>query len=95
VEELVTAMLSQWPGRWLDQRDHAAPHEASLLHLQIDKAHHRLGWKPCWDYATTVQRTVEWYFRHHQGTSALTCCLADLEAYQTVSPFFHVTTKAS
>jgi CDP-glucose 4,6-dehydratase len=95
VEELVTAMLSQWPGSWLDQSDPAGPHEANLLHLQIDKAYHRLGWVPCWDYATTVQRTVEWYFRHRQGTSALTCCLADLEAYQTVSPFLHLSTKAS
>ncbi len=95
VEELVTAMLSQWPGSWLDQRDLAPPHEANLLHLQIDKAYHRLGWAPCWDFATTVQRTVEWYFRQRQGTSALTCCLADLEAYQTVSPLLHDSTKPS
>ncbi len=84
VQELVGTMLSHWPGRWLDQRDPGAPHEANLLHLQIDKAHHRLGWQPRWDYACTVQRTVEWYRHHHQGRSALQCCLADLEAYQAL-----------
>ena len=70
-----------WP---LDQRDPHTPYEAHLLHLQIDKAHHRLGWTPRWDYATTVQRTVDWYQQHHQGRSAMACCLADLQAYQAV-----------
>ena len=84
VQELVESMLSQWGGSWLDQRDPNAPHEANLLHLQIDKAHHRLGWTPRWDYFATVQRTVKWYQHHHQGLSALECCLADLQAYQAV-----------
>jgi CDP-glucose 4,6-dehydratase len=82
VRELVTTMLSHWPGEWLDQSDPNAPHEAGLLHLQIDKAHHRLGWQPCWDYATTIARTVGWYRAVHQGASALECCLDDLHAYQ-------------
>jgi CDP-glucose 4,6-dehydratase len=84
VQELVSTMLSHWPGRWLDQRDPGAPHEANLLHLQIDKAHHRLSWQPRWDYARTVQCTVEWYRQHHLGLSAFQCCLADLEAYQAL-----------
>ena len=82
VRELVTTMLSHWPGEWLDQSDLNAPHEAGLLHLQIDKAHHRLGWHPRWDYATTIARTVGWYRAVHEGASALECCLADLQAYQ-------------
>lgn len=82
VQDLVTAMLTHWPGSWFDQRDTSAPHEANLLHLQIDKAHNRLGWAPKWDYAITVERTVEWYRRHHQGASALSCCLSDLDIFQ-------------
>ncbi len=81
VGELVATILEYWPGEWLDQSDPTAPHEANLLHLQIDKAHHRLGWQPRWDYATTLARTVGWYRAHHQGTPALECCLADLNAY--------------
>jgi CDP-glucose 4,6-dehydratase len=75
-------MLSHWPGEWLDQSDPDAPHEAGLLHLQIDKAHNRLSWQPRWDYATTIARTVGWYRAVHEGASALECCLADLHAYQ-------------
>ena len=45
VGDLVATILEHWPGEWLDQSDPTAPHEANLLHLQIDKAHHRLGWQ--------------------------------------------------
>ena len=82
VRELLASMLRHWPGEWIDQSDLDAPHEAGLLHLQIDKAHHRLGWQPRWDFATTIERTVGWYRAVHEGASALDCCLADLSAYQ-------------
>ena len=59
-------------------------HEASLLHLVIDKAHHQLGWSPRWDCATTAECTLGWYRQVQQGqASALACCLADLEGYNT------------
>ncbi|WP_413745415.1 CDP-glucose 4,6-dehydratase [Synechococcus sp. MIT S9501] len=83
VRQLVETMLSYWPGQWTDQSDPSAPHEAGLLHLQIDKAHHQLGWNPRWDYETTIKRTVGWYRAVHNGASPLESCLADLEAYQT------------
>jgi CDP-glucose 4,6-dehydratase len=82
VQELVEAALQHWPGDWQDLSDPDAPHEAGRLHLQIDKAHHQLGWRPRWDFATTVARTVSWYRAVHEGASALDCCLTDLKAYQ-------------
>ncbi len=85
VGDLVATILECWPGEWLDQSDPNAPHEAHLLHLQIDKAHHRLGWQPRWDYATTVSRTVSWYRAVHEGASPRECCLADLNAYTQVT----------
>ena len=78
-------MLSHWSGEWIDHSDPHAPHEAGLLHLQIDKAQHRLGWHPRWDYATTIDRTVGWYRSVHEGAHPLDCCLADLKAYQAAS----------
>ena len=81
VRELVGSILEHWPGAWINQSDPGAPHEAKLLHLQVDKAHHELGWQPRWDYATTIKRTVGWYLAQHQGTPALECCLADLNSY--------------
>ncbi len=85
VRELVEAALQHWPGTWQDLLDPAAPHEAGRLHLQIDKAHHQLSWRPRWDFSNTVARTVQWYKAVHEGASALDCCLADLEAYQQES----------
>jgi len=63
VGELVATILEHWPGAWLDQSDPTAPHEANLLHLQIDKAHHRLGWQPRWDDAATLcaKGSVFWW----------------------------------
>jgi CDP-glucose 4,6-dehydratase len=84
VRELVDSVLQHWPGNWQDLSDSAAPHEAGRLHLQIDKAHHQMGWRPRWDFATTMARTVGWYRAVHEGASSMACCLADLKAYQRV-----------
>jgi CDP-glucose 4,6-dehydratase len=81
VRELVEETLKHWPGPWRDCSDPGAPHEAGRLHLQIDKAHHQLGWQPRWDFATTVERTACWYRRVAEGAPALDCCLADLDLY--------------
>lgn len=75
VLELVQAALPHWPGATaaavqLDPAAAAAPHEASLLHLSSDRAHHRLGWRPRWDFAATVAQTMDWYQRHHQLAAA-------------------------
>lgn len=85
VRELVATILRYWPGEWVDQSVASAPHEANLLHLQIDKANHLLRWKPLWDYETTIERTISWYRSHHSGVPAIECCLADLNAYTSLS----------
>ncbi len=61
VGQLVEEVLKHWPGEWLDQSDHTAPHEASLLNLATDKAFHFLDWQPRWDFALTIAHTVQWY----------------------------------
>jgi len=81
VRELVEQMLLHWPGSWWDRSDPTAPHEAGRLHLQIDKVHHQLGWQPRWPFATTVERTVNWYRSVLEGESPVERCLQDLNAY--------------
>ena len=83
VQELIETMLRHWPGKWINHSDPNAPHEAGLLHLQIDKSYSRLGWQPRWNYETTIEKTINWYRATHNGESALDKCLADLEAYET------------
>lgn len=61
VAELVQEILRHWPGKWEDKSDPRAVHEAKLLNLATDKAHHFLGWSPVWPFAETIRYTVEWY----------------------------------
>lgn len=90
VHQLVEELLANWPGGagWRDVSQPADPHEAGLLHLVSDRAHHQLGWRPHWEFAITVSRTVTWYQRVHHGEMALTCCLADLHHY-TIADGYH------
>lgn len=46
---------------WRAEPDPANPHEAHLLQLDIAKATERLGWRPKWDFETTVRRTAAGY----------------------------------
>jgi CDP-glucose 4,6-dehydratase len=61
VDTLVEEVLKSWTGERLDQSDPNAHHEASLLNLSIDKAHHMLGWVPKWGFEDTIQETIDWY----------------------------------
>jgi CDP-glucose 4,6-dehydratase len=61
VAELVQEILKHWPGTWADKSDPKAVHEAKLLNLATDKAHHFLGWSPAWPFAETLKQTVAWY----------------------------------
>lgn len=61
VAQLVQEVLKHWPGKWEDKSDPHAVHEAKLLNLATDKAHHFLGWKPAWAFEDTIKETVEWY----------------------------------
>lgn len=61
VAELVQEILKHWEGKWEDRSDPQALHEAKLLNLATDKAHHLLGWSPAWSFAETIAKTVDWY----------------------------------
>lgn len=61
VRDVVEEILRHWQGKWADLSDPLAVHEAGLLNLATDKAHHLLGWKPRWHFAETIKKTVEWY----------------------------------
>mgnify|MGYP001455042954 CR=1 FL=1 len=82
VRQLVEVALQHWAGEWQDLSDATAPHEATRLHLQIDKAYHHLNWRPRWNFDTTIARTVAWYRAIYEGGNALDYCMADLDTYQ-------------
>jgi CDP-glucose 4,6-dehydratase len=66
VEALVEEVLKHWSGKWENLAEKNAPHEAGLLHLNINKAKSVLGWDPKWNFETTIQKTVEWYREVHE-----------------------------
>lgn len=67
---LVEEVLKNWPGTWEDQSDPRAAHEATLLHLSIDKAWHHLKWRPNWGFQTAVEETVRWYRRFFESSGS-------------------------
>jgi CDP-glucose 4,6-dehydratase len=81
VQRLVEGLLEHWPGTWRDASDPLANHEAGRLDLTTDKAFHQLGWRPRWDFATTVAETTQWYRRFHEGESSRELCLEQIERY--------------
>ena len=83
VGDLLTEAQRHWPLDWVDGSDPAAVHEAGLLALSTDKARAVLGWRPRWDFATSVARTVAWYRAvDQQGASALARTSADIAAFE-------------
>lgn len=84
VEKLVKEIFQTWPGKWRDESDPSAPHEAGLLSLAWDKAYHQLGWAPRWGFAATIQRTITWYQqRIEQGGDPFELVRRDIMDYAT------------
>ena len=82
VRALVDEILKHWPGRWEDQSDPNALHEAGRLNLAWDAAFHQLGWQPRWSFNETIQRTIAWYRgTDEQPAAALKLTQADIQAY--------------
>jgi CDP-glucose 4,6-dehydratase len=85
VAELVEESLKHLPGRWEDCSDPAAPHEASLLNLAIDKAHHLLGWRPIWGFEEAVKRTAAWYWAEANGGDVVRLTHQQIREYQSAA----------
>jgi len=83
VVELVETLLVHWPGQWVDISDSNAPHEARLLHLQIDKAYNQLNWRPRWDFHQSLAHTVNWYRSVQKGTNAMSATMYDIDVFET------------
>lgn len=82
VEALARAVIEAWgSGRLEVVGTDGLGRETLLLRLATDKARAVLGWRPRWDFARTVTRTVEWYKAHAAGAPADELCRAQIRAY--------------
>lgn len=62
VGELVDMVItSLGKGSWEDRSNSDSPHEAKLLHLDIEKALERIGWRPNLSVIESVDFTTKWY----------------------------------
>lgn len=82
VGDLAEKFLSLWPGSTLKNAgDSTQPHEAGVLHLNCDKAHHGLKWFPNWDFESTMLHTVEWYRGWNQKIALRELSQKQLESF--------------
>jgi CDP-glucose 4,6-dehydratase len=72
VGEVLQAMQMHWPEMRWHVTDQPQPHEAQLLYLDSSQAKARLGWRPVWSLAQTLQKTAEWYRALHESQLVLT-----------------------
>lgn len=81
VRDLVDAALTHWPGTWQDASDPAAPHEAGLLSLGIERARADLGYRPRWGFAEGIGRTMAWYRGVHEGMDPAALTLTQIAEF--------------
>lgn len=81
VVDLVNAALTHWPGRWQDQSDANARHEAGLLSLDIETARADLGYTPRWGFEVSVKHTIDWYRAVSDGASPIDTTLAQIRVF--------------
>lgn len=71
VQEVVEELLRHANGKWIDNSDPNAVHEARLLSLDIRKAAKVLKWKPTWNFSETIAKVAEWYVAVRGGAKPL------------------------
>jgi CDP-glucose 4,6-dehydratase len=84
VREVVAAVLARWPGTWRRAGGGGHPEENPVLRLDAGKARRLLGWRPRWNFARAVDRTVSWYRGASSPSRSLEMTLEQLAEY-TVS----------
>ncbi len=86
VWDMATKIVTHYgSGTLEDLSDPHAPHEASLLMLDISKAKFRLGWQPRLDLDATIALTTDWYKRY-RTENVYSLCLDQLTTYTSIIP---------
>ena len=79
---IVKEMCDLWPGNntWVSQ-DGGHPHEANFLKLDISKAKEQLNWRPAWDLAKGLSKTIDWHQAWINGKDMHDFSLQQISAY--------------
>lgn len=82
VGEIAESLVRLWgqDARWHTDNPHG-PYEAHLLAVDSTKARHGLGWRPRWDVAQALSRTVAWYKAQTESADMRALTLSQIEEY--------------
>lgn len=80
--ELADLFCDSW-GEGLEWEDRymGGPHEAKILKLDCTNIKNTIGWRPCWNVAAAVEKTVEWTKVYLDGKSVTECMDAQIREY--------------
>jgi CDP-glucose 4,6-dehydratase len=82
VKEIMELFVSHFPGATYEvHQNQNAPHEASLLMLDIEKSKQVLGFKPRYSASDTIRISVEWYLADSKGEEMLSVTLKQIEDF--------------
>jgi CDP-glucose 4,6-dehydratase len=82
VDEVAKEIIRNWGSGKISYSPASDDHpEARLLHLNCDKAHSLLNWRPHWDFTESISRTVEWYQKTRTGKDAVETSRQQISAH--------------
>lgn len=82
--ELAELFCGSWKEgqTWIAQENGAGqPHEANFLKLDCSRLKRTFGWKPVWNIAAAVDKTVEWTKAWQKGGSIDACMSAQITEF--------------
>jgi CDP-glucose 4,6-dehydratase len=86
VRWIVDRLAERWPVplEWrIDPGPH--PHEAHFLKLDSARARERLGWRPRWALADTLERIADWYLALRDGADVRDMTAAQIDAFSAAA----------
>jgi CDP-glucose 4,6-dehydratase len=82
VRWIADRLTQLWPDelQWeIDPGPH--PHEAQFLSLDSSRARQRLGWRPRWELARTLESIVTWHLAQRDGADIRSATLQQIEEF--------------
>lgn len=84
VHELSQHIINSWgSGEIIVEQLPDQAYEATLLHLNIDRARNRLGWSPKWHVNRAIEECAIWYKSVLDGEDARVMSLRQIDAYMS------------
>lgn len=82
VRELSEKIVKVWGAGSVEvAAQSSAPHEATLLHLNCDKARIKLDWRPRWGFDRAIKETIDWYRDLGSGAKAIEISRRQIREY--------------